>query len=178
MAGILFHSTAGLMQRLIDPNDFIVLQDRLFASFNTIETDLLGIAAVLIGGASLALWRMTATLDVLSLGRDRAISLGIAHRRAVMLVLATVAVLVSVSTALVGPVTFFGLLVASLAVSLVGARSHRLTMTAASLIAIICLVGGQTLLEHVLHFDTALGIVVEFAGGLVFLALILKKGIA
>ena len=176
--GILFHSTAGLMQRLIDPNDFVVLQDRLFASFNTIETGLLGIAAVLIGGASLALWRMTATLDVLSLGRDRAISLGIAHRRAVMLVLATVAVLVSVSTALVGPVTFFGLLVASLAVSIVGARSHRLTMTAASLIAIICLVGGQTLLEHVLHFDTALGIVVEFAGGLVFLALILKKGIA
>ena len=176
--GILFHSTAGLMQRLIDPNDFVVLQDRLFASFNTIETGLLGIAAVLIGGASLALWRMTATLDVLSLGRDRAISLGIAHRRAVMLVLATVAVLVSVSTALVGPVTFFGLLVASLAVSLVGARSHRLTMTAASLIAIICLVGGQTVLEHLLHFDTALGIVVEFAGGLVFLALILKKGIA
>ena len=92
-------------------------------------------------------------------------------------VVSLVAVLVSVSTALVGPVTFFGLLVASLAVALVGSRRHAETLIAASLIAVICLVGGQTILERVLGFDTALGIVVEFFGGIVFLAIVLKRGL-
>ncbi|WAP71203.1 iron chelate uptake ABC transporter family permease subunit [Jiella pelagia] len=175
--GVLFRSLAGFLQRLIDPNAFVVLQDRLYASFNGIETELLAIAFVAIGLVTLAFWRLLPQLDVLALGRDTAISLGVDPARLTQVSLGLVAVLVSVSTALVGPVTFFGLLVASLAVALVGSRRHAETLIAASLIAVICLVGGQTILERVLGFDTALGIVVEFFGGIVFLAIVLKRGL-
>jgi iron complex transport system permease protein len=86
-----------------------------------------------------------------------------------------VSVLVAVSTALVGPITFFGLLVASLAHSLVGTSRHRYVLPAAALLAIICLVGGQTLLERVFSFDTALSIIIEFVGGIVFIILVLRR---
>ncbi|KQT82859.1 iron chelate uptake ABC transporter family permease subunit [Aurantimonas sp. Leaf443] len=176
--GVLFRSLAGLLQRLIDPNEFVVLQDRLYASFGAVPPGLLAVSAAIVLAASLAVWRLRRVLDVLALGRERSIALGVDHRRLVFLVLALVAVLVSVSTALVGPVTFFGLLVAALATSLVGGRSHALLLPAASLVAIVCIVGGQTILERLLGFDGALGMVVEFVGGLVFLALLLRKGIA
>ena len=42
------------------------------------------------------------------------------------------------------------------------------------LLGIIALVGGQLVLEQVFAFDTALSIVIEFVGGIVFIALLLK----
>ncbi len=172
--GTLFRSVSGFLQRLIDPNDFVVLQDRLFASFNAVDSDLLLISSVLIGTASLVGLRIFHTFDVMSLGRDTAISLGVDHQRVTLIVLALVTVLVSVSAALVGPVTFFGLLVANLAYILMPTGKHRYVLPAAILLSVICLVGGQTILERVFAFDTALSIVIEFAGGLFFIFYLLR----
>ena len=174
IVGVLFRSISGFLQRIIDPNEFSILQDRLFANFNIAQTDLLGVSAVLIGLASIAGWRILHTLDVLALGRDTAVNLGVDHTRMVSVILVIVAVMVSVSTALVGPVTFFGLLVASLAWQLMPSARHVYVLPAAVLIAMICVVAGQVVLERVLAFDSALSIVIEFVGGLVFIGLILK----
>ncbi|MBN9056591.1 MAG: iron chelate uptake ABC transporter family permease subunit, partial [Rhizobiales bacterium] len=83
-----------------------------------------------------------------------------------------VSALVAVSTALVGPVAFFGLLVAALAERIVGTRRHGVLLPAAGLAGIVVLVGGQTLFQHALGNATALGVVIEFVGGLVFLLLL------
>lgn len=172
--GTLFRSLSGFLQRLIDPNDFVVLQDRLFASFNTVDPQLLLVSAVLVAAVSLVGWRIFHTFDVMALGRETAISLGVDHRRITMIVLMIVTVLVSVSAALVGPVTFFGLLIANLAYVVMPTGKHRYVLPAAVLLAIVCLVGGQTILERVFAFDTALSIVVEFAGGLFFILYLLR----
>ncbi|AXV18432.1 enterobactin ABC transporter permease (plasmid) [Neorhizobium sp. SOG26] len=172
--GTLFRSLSGFLQRLIDPNDFVVLQDRLFASFNGVDSNLLLISTLFVAGASALGLRIFHTFDVMSLGRETAISLGVDHRRVTMTVLAIVTVLVSVSAALVGPVTFFGLLVANLAYILMPTGKHRFVLPAAILLAVICLVGGQTILERVFAFDTALSIVIEFAGGLFFIFYLLR----
>lgn len=172
--GVLFRSLANFMQRMLDPNAFQVLQDTLFASFSTIDTTLLGVSWALVAAISVVLWRMGHRFDVLTLGRAPAIGLGIDYRRTVITVLGMVSVLVAVSTALVGPITFFGLLVASLGRALVGDSRHRHVLPAAVLLAVICLVGGQVLLERVFAFDTALSIIIEFVGGLVFILLVIK----
>ncbi|MCL3861030.1 iron chelate uptake ABC transporter family permease subunit [Actinotalea sp. K2] len=172
--GVLFRSLSSFMQRLIDPNEFAVLQERFFASFNAVDSRLLGAAAVMVLGASLLAWRLRRSFDVLLLGRDNATMLGVDHRRAVTGVLVVVAVMVSVSTALVGPVTFFGLLVANLAYQLSGTHRHRAVLPVAVLLAVLCLVGGQVVLERVLGYDTALSVVIEFLGGLMFLTLLLR----
>lgn len=172
--GVLFRSLAQFLQRVIDPNAFAVLQNALFASVNGVDRSLLGISAVLVGAALVVAWRLRHALDVLLLGRENAVMLGVDHRGVVQAVLALVAVLVAVSTALIGPVTFFGLLVAALAHQALGGSRHRHLLPAAALIGALCLVGGQTVLERVLGYDTALSVVIEFAGGLVFIALLLR----
>lgn len=172
--GVLFRSLGGLMQRLINPNDFAVLQDSLFASFNSTDQNLLLIATLAVLIVGWRVWRLLPALDVLSLGRDNAINLGVSYNRVVSQVLVIVAVLVSVSTALVGPVTFFGLLVANLAYLVIRSHRHALILPAAILIAVITLVGGQVVLERVFGYDTALAIIIEFVGGIVFIAMLLR----
>lgn len=175
LLGLLFRSLSSLMIRLIDPNEFLVLQDRMFASFNNVQTGLLGVVALAVLGASLVAWRLRHRYDVIALGREIAINLGVDYRRTLLVTLVLVAVLVSVSTALVGPVIFFGLLVSNLAWIVMGSDRHRHVVPAAILIAVICLVGGQTLLERGLALQTPVSVVVEFLGGLLFLFLVTRR---
>src|SRR5690606_8045331 len=163
------------MQRMLDPGAFNVLQDTLFASFSMTDPTILGVSCVIVLAVTLVGLKLMHTYDVLSLGRAQAINLGVPYKRTVAIILVMVAVLVSVSTALVGPVTFFGLLVATLAHSLVGNSRHHYVLPAAILLGIIALVGGQTLLERVFAFDTALSIIIEFLGGIVFIILVLRR---
>ncbi len=174
VCGVFFRSISNLMQRMLDPNLFAVLQDRFFASFNTINSDILTMSAVIVAAVSLYGLRFVYIFDVLSLGRDPAINLGVDHRRIVNKILFMVTVLVSVSTALVGPITFFGLLVANLAYMLAGSAKHRFILPIAILLAILCIVGGQTILERVFSFNTALSVIIEFLGGLVFIILLVR----
>ena len=174
--GIFFRSLSGFMQRILDPNEFMVLQDTLFASFNNIDRTLLAFSAVIMAATLIAVIRLSARLDVLALGRPMAVNLGVDYKRTVSAVLVVVAILVSVSTALVGPVTFFGLLVASLAHVLIGSSRHRYLLPTAVLLAIICLVGGQTVLERLFAFDTALSVIIEFVGGIAFIVFIIRRG--
>ena len=173
--GVLFRSLSNLMQRIMAPNEFVVLQDRLFANFNTVHSDVLLISAVALVAATLLGWRHLRTFDVLALGRDAAISLGVDYKATVTLILVIVSVLVSVSTALVGPVTFFGLLIASLAYQITGSSKHIHVLPVAILLAILTLVGGQIVLERVFAFETALSIIIEFAGGIAFIILTLRS---
>ncbi|MCC7251086.1 iron chelate uptake ABC transporter family permease subunit [Hyphomicrobium sp.] len=173
--GVLFRSLSSLMQRIMAPNEFVVLQDRLFANFNTVDTNVLAVAALAVLAVSIFGWRMIRTFDVLLLGRDTAIALGVDYKAIVSQILIIVAVLVSVSTALVGPTTFFGLLVASLAYRISGSERHALLLPVAALIATLLLVGGQLVLERIFAFDTALSIIIEFAGGIAFILLILRS---
>ncbi|MEX5294133.1 iron chelate uptake ABC transporter family permease subunit [Kocuria sp. CPCC 205268] len=172
--GTVFRGISSLLQRLLEPSEFVVLQDAMFASFGNVDTGLLRLSALLVGLVSLVALAFRRHLDVLALGRDTAISLGVDHTRVVTAVLVVCSVLVGVCTALVGPITFFGLLVANLAYALCRTFRHRHVLPMAVLLGIIALVGGQVVLEQVFAFDTALSIVIEFAGGLLFLVLLLR----
>ncbi|GAA2975736.1 iron complex transport system permease protein [Microbacterium terrae] len=170
--GVLFRSVTAFLQRLLDPDTFAIVQNLAFASFTSVDRELLVPTAVLVAVAIGSLWPIRRSLDVLSLGESAAISLGVEHRRVVMHVVLAIAVMVAASTALVGPVTFFGLLVANLAYGAVGHR-HLRSIPAAIAIGTIALVGGQFILARLLGFSTELPVVIEFAGGLFFIALVL-----
>lgn len=172
--GTLFRGMSSLLQRLMEPSEFIILQDLFFASFNNVDPGLLGVSALLVAAVCAGVWRMRHTLDVLALGRDVAINVGVDHKRVVMRVLLMCSLLVAVSTALVGPVTFFGLLVVSLAYQVCRGFRHAWLLPIVVLLGAIALVGGQLVLERVFGFATALSVIIEFAGGILFLYLLLK----
>lgn len=172
--GVMFRSAAGFLARVMDPNAYAVVQSSSFASFARIDTALLPVAAGLSLAAIATALRLAARLDVLALGRPIAVSLGLVHDRLVLAVLALVAVLVSVATALVGPVAFFGLIVAGLAYETAGSARHARVLPVAMLIAGLILVAGQTVFERALALQSSLSVVIEFVGGLFFLWLLLK----
>jgi iron complex transport system permease protein len=134
----------------------------------------LPVAAVLCVTAIVAAFWLARQLDVLALGRPIAISLGLAHDRIVLLALMIVAVLVSVATALIGPVAFFGLLISGLAHEASRDTRHANLLPMGIVIAALMLVIGQTVFERFLGLQSTLWVVIEFAGGSFFLWLLLK----
>ncbi|WP_226925468.1 iron chelate uptake ABC transporter family permease subunit [Georgenia thermotolerans] len=174
--GTLFRSLATFLQRVIDPNEYLIVQDRLFASFSAVDPGLLAVCAVVVVAVFAWVWSARRDLDVVALGQPTATALGVDHRTLVLKVLAACALLVSVSTALVGPITFFGLLVANLAYLVMGTHRHTYLLPGAALLGVITLVGGQSILEHVFGMDTVLSVIVEFVGGIVFIMLLIRGG--
>lgn len=174
--GILFRSMTSFAMRMIDPNEFATLQDRMFANFNTIHTQLLLPSLLVLALGAAFFWRRRHVLDVLALGRDAAVNLGVHYQRQVLQLLVVMCAMVAVSTALVGPVTFFGLLVANMAYHWMGTRRHAWVLPAVVLWGCVLLLAGQVVLERVLGFNSALSVVVEFVGGLVFIWLLVRKG--
>ncbi|QYN46104.1 iron chelate uptake ABC transporter family permease subunit [Gilliamella sp. ESL0405] len=173
--GTLFRSFSNLLQRLMTPTEFAVLQSRIFATFTRAEPVLILFSLAIVTIIGLVLWQMRYRFDVLALGRDNAISLGLDYHKNVSIILLLVSILVAISTALVGPFTFLGLLIANLAYSVSGSSQHRYLLPTAFLLGIIFLVGGQMFLERVLNMVGALSIVIEFIGGTLFIFLLLKK---
>lgn len=170
--GVLFRSVTAFLQRLLDPDTFAIIQNLTFASFTSIDRQLLLPTGALVAIAIASLWPIRRSLDVLTLGETTAISLGVEHRRVVMHAVVAIAAMVAASTALVGPVMFFGLIVANLAYGAVGHR-HLRSIPASIAIGAIALVGGQLVLDRVLGFGTELPVVIEFVGGVFFIILVL-----
>lgn len=174
--GTFFRSFTEWMQRMLDPLDFQVLSDAMFASLTRPDETLLVLTAVLVVGACAVLVPLRRTLDVLTLGEPAAVGLGVDHRRVVMVLFGSVSLMIAASTALVGPILFFGLIVANLAYSYAGSFRHVWTLPTAVLLGMVCLLGGQLVLERVLGYGGTLSTVIDFAGGLFFLYLVLRKG--
>ncbi len=175
IVGTFFSSISTFFQVLIDPNEFQIVQDRMFASFNNINSDLVWLALIIVGIVVIYAWRHVKYLDVLSLGREMAINLGVPYDSIVKQMLVIVAIFISISTALVGPITFFGLIVANLSYQFFKTYQHKVLISGAVAMGIIALVGGQWIVERVFTFSTTLSVIINFIGGVYFIYLLLKE---
>ncbi|WP_455465754.1 iron chelate uptake ABC transporter family permease subunit [Bartonella sp. B39] len=174
MLGGFFFSLRMFMQLQLNPDQMMNLTDIMFANFNKFNTSLISFATIIVFVVSLVGWRSRHMLDILALGRENALNLGVDYHKSATAILIFVSILVSISTALVGPVTFFGLLVANLAYELSPQAKHSVVVPIAILLAVICLVGGQFILEQILNMAGRLSFIIEFFGGIVFLTLLMK----
>lgn len=172
--GTLFESVSTFMQVLIDPNEFFIVQDRMFASFNNINTDILYVSIILFVIVTLIFWKYLKYLDVMSLGKETAINLGVDYDLVVKRLLVAVAILISISTALVGPITFLGLLVANVTYEFIKTHKHSYIIVCSMLISIVALVSGQFLVERIFTFSTTLSVIINFIGGVYFIYLLLR----
>lgn len=173
--GGLFRSMSSFMQLLIDPNEYETLQSRLFASFSSINTKILFLSIVIILIIFAFVYDDIKKLDVMSLGRDQAINLGIDYDKLTKKILLIVTALVAVSTALVGPITFLGILVVNLTYQMFNTFKHSIMLIGSSLISIVALVSGQVLVERLFTFNTTISIIINFIGGIYFIYLLLRE---
>lgn len=172
--GTLFSSLSSFMQLLIDPNDFFIVQGKMFATFNKINTDLLWPSSIILVVILFFGFRMTKYLDVMALGREQAINLGLNYNGLVKLFLVMIAILVSISTALVGPITFLGLLVTNLTYELFKTHKHSIIIAACCIVSAVALLAGQFIMERILNLSTPLSAIINMVGGLYFIYLLLK----
>lgn len=173
--GVLFRSLSSFIKRLIDPNDFLMLQSAMFASFNTINTNILFLTTGITLIIALLVWHWRFVLDIMMLGRNQSLNLGIDFDKYSHRILILIAILISTSTALVGPVNFFGLLVVAIINRISASFHHRMRLPLVILLASIILVLGQATFENFLGFQGTLSIVIDFLGGLVFLWLLYQQ---
>ena len=173
--GTLFSSTSNFLQVIMDPNEYDLLQGRLFVSFSNINTTHLGLAAGIILLGSLVLLAANRYLDVLHLGDDQATNLGIPLKKFQILILFLVSLLTGTATALVGPITFLGFIVANISYQLMPTYRHSYLFPTAVLLGIIFLVGSQFLVEQVFQLKTTVSVVTQFVGGLYFIGKIIYE---
>lgn len=175
--GSLFSNISNFFAMLIDPNEFTVVQNAMFASFNNVNSELVYWCVPMLTICLLYLLHLSPQLDVMWLGEDNAKSLGIDTRKLTLQVMLVVSVMISISTALVGPVLFFGLIVVSLTREIFRTYHHRYLILISSLMAVLLLISGQYFVEKVLKFETTVSVLINFVGGSYFLYLLTRNKI-
>lgn len=168
-------SISSFMRRLLSPSEFDILQARLFASVNNSNPEYFLMSAFIIIGLVVVLLANTNKLNVLALGKDVAKNLGVDHKRLTVLVLTAVSILISISTALVGPMTFFGFLVATLTYELVDSYDHKRILAMGSLLGYVILSGSYFIMNHIFNANGVVSVLIELIGGLAFLVMIFRK---
>lgn len=169
-------SVSTFMQRLLTPSEFDVLSARLFGNVSNADASYYPVAIPLCVVAGILLWLKSTRLNVLALGKETATNLGLNHRRELMQVLFLVSILMAVSTALVGPMTFLGFLVATLTYQLADTYDHRRIFPMVILVAFVVLSGAYFVMRNIFSAQGVVSIIIELVGGTLFLIVILRKG--
>ena len=170
----LFNSATGFFTMVIDPDEFTYIQDSMFASFNNINAELVYWCVVPLLLCFSYLIKLANKLDVMWLGIDNATSLGVDTQKLTMHIMFVITLMVSISTALIGPVLFLGLIVVALTRQLFRTYQHQFLLLASALVSIVMLAGGQWMVENLFNFNTTISVIINFLGGGYFLFLLMK----
>lgn len=173
--GTLFRSISTFLQVLMDPNEYDKLQGKLFASFSNVDVSLLTLVIPVVIILMILFFKVSAKLDVLHLGIEQATNLGIDVQKFRKYVLFLISLSVAIATALIGPITFLGFIVANVTYQWMNTYKHTYLFISGALLSILFLVAGQFLVEQVFHMNTTLSVVIEFSGGLYFVWKLLKE---
>lgn len=170
-----FSSIQSTMTRIMDPNEYDALLNTLVASFSNINSEIIVFSLVLLALLIFFLRKELALLDVLTLGKAQAINLGVDYDRCVRRLLLGVTLCIAIATAMVGPISFLGLIIANLARQLLKTYRHTYLILGSALFGMFVLVGGQLLVEHVFSYAIPVSVFITVGGGIYFLYLLLNN---
>ena len=171
----LFSSIQTTLTRVMDPNEYDNLLNTLVASFSNINTEIIIFSVIVLGVVIAFLGKDLSVLNVLTLGKNQAINLGVNYDRSVRRLLLGVTLFIAVATAMVGPIPFLGLILANLSRQLLKTYKHSFLMLGSALFGIIVLVGGQLIVEQVFTYSVPISVFITVGGGIYFLYLLLTR---
>ena len=175
ICGTLFKSLSSFMQMVIDPNEYLTLQNKLFASFNNVNVDILLVGIIMVFCIIPFIYDDIKYYDVMSLGKDQSINLGLDYDKLMQKSFIIIAILISISTSLVGPLTFLGILVANITREMMKTYKHSYLLVVSILVSIFTLVFGQLMMERILKLMTPVSVVINMIGGIYFMYLLYKE---
>lgn len=171
----LFTSIQTTLTRVMDPNEYDSLLTTLVASFQHINSEIILFSIVILGAVVFALRKELALLNVITLGKEQAINLGVDYDRCIRKLLLGVALCIAVATAMVGPVSFLGLIIANLARQLLRTYRHSQLIAGTICFGMVVLIGGQLIVEQVFSYGIPVSVFITSGGGCYFLYLLLTN---
>ena len=174
-----FGSIQSTMIRVMDPNEYDTLLTTLVADFNNVNIEVIAFAILILIALTVYLWRDLQLLDVITLGKDRAINLGVDYDKTIRRLLLGVVLCIAVATAVVGPISFLGLIIANLARQLLKTYKHSQLITGSALMGMLAMISGQLISQHIFSYAVPISTFITIGGGIYFLYLLLfgKGGI-
>ena len=170
-----FSSIQSTLTRVMDPNEYDNLLATLVASFSNINSEIIVISLIVLAAIIFMLRKELALLDVITLGKDQAVNLGVDYDRCIRRLLLGVTLCIAVATAMVGPISFLGLIIANLSRQLLKTYRHTQLILGSALFGMIVLVGGQLLVEHAYSYTIPVSVFITVGGGVYFLYLLLTN---
>lgn len=169
-----FSSIQSTLTRVMDPNEYDTLLTSLVASFSNINSEIIIFLVIILALIGVIFRKELALLDVITLGKEQAINLGVDYDRCIRRLLLAVTLCIAVATAMVGPISFLGLIIANISRQLLKTYRHTQLIAGAALMGVIALIGGQFIVERVFVYSIPISVFITVAGGIYFLYLILK----
>lgn len=173
---MLLRNASTFLQVLMDPNEFDKLQSVLYPSFQKMNAQpmMIGVAVVLLGIIFILLIKMRHQLDVLHLGIDASIMLGINTKRLSKIVIVIVIILTSISTILVGPIQFLGFMIANLTYQLTKEYKHGVLWLFSAILGLVIVLAAQLMVERLFLLTIPISVFIEGIGGVLYLILLVK----
>ena len=169
-----FSSIQSTLTRVMDPNEYDTLLTSLVASFSNINSGIIIFSVIILALIVVIFRKEFALLDVITLGKEQAINLGVDYDRCIRRLLLAITLCIAVATAMVGPISFLGLIIANISRQLLKTYRHTQLIAGAALMGVIALIGGQFIVERVFVYSIPISVFITVAGGIYFLYLILK----
>ncbi|MCL2171907.1 MAG: iron chelate uptake ABC transporter family permease subunit [Defluviitaleaceae bacterium] len=173
LSGIIGSGTRYL-QVIMNQSDFFQVQAATSVNINNMNTGIINIALPIMAAVVLAtLWRHR-RYNVMSLGAVQAKSLGIAYEREMTINLIIIAVGMSVATALIGSLTFLGLLAVNAAREILKTHKHLPLFIGSAMMAALALILGEAVR---VFFEWAIPVtaIINLVGCIYVFYLILKE---
>ena len=159
-----FSSIQSTLTRIMDPNEYDTLLTSLVASFSNVNSEII---------IFLIFRKELAMLDVLTLGKEQAVNLGVDYDRCIRRLLLAVTLCISVATAMVGPISFLGLIIANLSRQMLKTYRHTQLILGSALFGMIGLIFGQLIVERIFVYAIPVSVFITVGGGIYFLYLLL-----
>lgn len=173
--GALLSSVTSTLKMMMDANEFSIVQAQSYASFNGVNTSVLALTVVLLVPVIVLIRSFKTEFDVVALGTNYAHNLGINMNKFQIKTLVIVSCFSALSTALVGPVGFLGLISSHISRLCVKNHSTQGIIEFGTMFIGVLLVVSQLLFEHVLHLNTSVSVILNILGGITFVVLLLKE---
>lgn len=170
-----FGSIQSAMIRVMDPNEYDTLLTTLVADFTNVNGEVIAFSLCLMVLLGVFLRKDLGLLDVITLGKDQAINLGVDYDRTIRRLLLGVVLCIAVATAMVGPISFQGLIIANLARQLLQTHRHSHLIPGAALMGMLAMIAGQIVSQHVFSYAVPVSTFITIGGGVYFLYLLLSK---
>ena len=163
--GTLLKGISSFFQIMLDPNQFSLLQDLSFASINNTDVNLIYLTAPILIAICFIVVKQFHVLDIMLLGKDKKVKL----------LFCIVITLTSITTALIGPLVFFGVAIVNIAREIVISYKHKELVLFTSILGTFILILGQFIIERLLNMAVPIGVLIGFFSGIYFFILLIKE---